>query len=152
MATFIYQAFLCPEEEGGYSAYIPDLKGCFSEGDTLIETVEMIADAGKTYISALVKEGEKVPVSTVREIPEGNREAWVSFEADPSYVIAGDVISAAQAARELGLSAGRITHMLNAGLLDGYREGRRTWITKESVKARVKEPRNAGRPKRLATA
>jgi predicted RNase H-like HicB family nuclease len=24
-----------PQEEGGYTAYVPDLPGCISEGDTL---------------------------------------------------------------------------------------------------------------------
>ena len=58
------------------------------------------------------------------------------------------MVSAAQAARELGVSAGRVTHMLDAGILDGYRSGRRTYVTEASIAARKASPRDAGRPKR----
>lgn len=86
MTNYIYQAFLTPECEGGYSAEIPDLPGCYSEGDDFIEAIEAIADAGKTYISSLIKAGDIVPSVTVREIPIETREAWVCFEAGASYI------------------------------------------------------------------
>ena len=56
----------------------------------------------------------------------------VFVEADESYIVDGPVVSAAQAARELGVSAGRVTHMIDAGILDGYRSGRRTYVTEAS--------------------
>lgn len=59
-------------------------------------------------------------------------------------------IAAAQAARELGVSAGRVTHMIDAGILDGYRSGRRTYVTEASIAARKAAPRDAGRPRREA--
>ncbi len=152
MESFAYQVFLTPEEGGGFSTEIPDLPGCYSQGDDIKDAVEMAADAGKTYIAALMKDGESIPGATVREVPEGDREAWVFFETDESYIVDGPVVSAAQAARDLGLSAGRVTHMLDAGLLEGYREGRRTWVTTASVEARKAAPVAAGRPRKAATA
>lgn len=152
MESFAYQVFLTPEEGGGFSTEIPDLPGCYSQGDDIKDAVEMAADAGKTYIAALMKDGENIPGATVREVPEGDREAWVFFETDESYIVDGPVVSAAQAARDLGLSAGRVTHMLDAGLLEGYREGRRTWVTTASVEARKAAPVAAGRPRKAATA
>lgn len=148
MEQFAYQVFLTPEEGGGFSTEIPDLPGCYSQGDDIKEAVEMAADAGKTYIAALMKDGESIPGATVREVPEGDREAWVFFETDASYIVDGPVVSAAEAARQLSLSPGRISHMIDSGLLDGYRTGRHTYVTEKSIKARLKAPRSAGRPKK----
>ncbi len=39
-----YPAVFHLTEEGGYSVEVPDLKGCISEGDTLAEAINMIAD------------------------------------------------------------------------------------------------------------
>lgn len=152
MATFAYQVFLTPEKEGGYSTEIPDLPGCYSQGDDIKDAVEMAADAGKTYIAALMKDGERIPGATVRAVPKGDREAWVFFETDESYIVDGEVVSAAQAARDLNVSPGRISHMLKSGLLDGYRSGRRTYVTQKSIDARLAAPRRAGRPKKAITA
>lgn len=152
MENLVYQVFLTPEENGGYSTEIPDLPGCYSQGDTLMEAIAMAADAGKTYVAALMEDGERIPTATVRDIPEGDREAWVTFEADPSYIVSDDVVSAAQAARDLGVSAGRVSHMINAGLLEGYRSGRRTYVTRDSIQARLDAPKGAGRPKKAAMA
>lgn len=150
MERLIYQAILTPEEDGGYSIEFPDLPGCFSDGDDFVDAVDMAADAAKTYVASLMRHGEAIPGPSVNAVPDGATDVWVSFEADPGYVIDGPVVSAAQAARELGLSAGRVTHMLDAGILEGYRQGRRTWISAASVEARKAEAPKAGRPKKAA--
>lgn len=49
------------------------------------------------------------------EVPEGCEAVCVFFEVDESYIMRGEVVSAAQAARELGVSAGHVSHMLAAG-------------------------------------
>lgn len=150
MESFVYQVFLTPEEGGGFSTEIPDLPGCYSQGDDFKEAVEMAADAGKTYIAALMKDGDRIPNATVRRIPEGDREAWVFFETDESYIVEGPVVSAAQAARELNVSKSRVTSMIDSGVLDGYRSGRHTYVTQRSIDARLTAPRSAGRPKKEA--
>lgn len=148
MGKFVYQAVMRPEDEGGYSVEFPDLPGCFTDGDDYMDAVEMAADAAKTYVASLMLHGERVPAATRHETPEGYESVYVFFEADESYIVRGEVVSAAQAARDLGVSAGRVTHMIDAGLLDGYRSGRRTFVTKESVSRRKSDPRGAGRPRR----
>ena len=40
-----YRALVHPEEEGGYWAEIPDLPGCFTQGDTLDEIYHNLAEA-----------------------------------------------------------------------------------------------------------
>lgn len=139
---------MTPEEDGGYSVCFPDLDGCYSCGDDFIDAVVMAEDAAKTFVSFLLKEGDKVPKAKRHDTPEGDESVWVTFEADPSYIVEGPVVSAAEAARRLNLSRARITSMLNSGLLDGYRTGRHTYVTEKSIKARLKAPRSAGRPKK----
>lgn len=150
MERLIYQAILEKDEDGAYSVSFPDLPGCFTFGDDFVEAVDMAADAAKTYVAALMAHGDAVPAPSLNAVPEGAADVWVSFEADPSYIVDGPVVSAAEAARELGLSAGRVTHMLDAGILEGYRQGRRTWISRKSVEARKAEAPKAGRPKKKA--
>lgn len=152
MGTYIFQAILSPEEEGGYSIEFPDLPGCFSCGDSFDEAVAMGADAAKTYIAALLSRGESVPESHRRPVLSGADDVMVFFEADPSYIVEGEVVSAAEASRMLQVSPGRITHMFNSGILKGYREGRRTWITVESIEARKLAPVTAGRPRKAQMA
>lgn len=44
MKKIFYPAIFHPEETG-YSVSVPDIDGCFSEGDTLEEAIDMITDA-----------------------------------------------------------------------------------------------------------
>ena len=147
---YLYEAVLEPAEEGGYNVYVPDLPGCYTEGDTITGAADMAADAMKTYVASLLTDGETPPPAGHHDCPEGCLLVAVSFEADASYVVDGPVVSAAEASRMLGLSAGRVTHMLDAGVLEGYRSGRRTWVTVESIEARMAEAPKAGRPRKRA--
>lgn len=40
-----YRALVHPEQEGGYWAEVPDLPGCFTQGDSLDEIYHNLADA-----------------------------------------------------------------------------------------------------------
>jgi antitoxin HicB len=40
-----YPIAIHPEEEGGYTALIPDLPGCISQGETLEEVIVNIEEA-----------------------------------------------------------------------------------------------------------
>ena len=39
-----------PSEEGGYTAYVPSLPGCISEGDTTEEAIANIREAIDLYL------------------------------------------------------------------------------------------------------
>ncbi len=152
MGKYIFQAFLTPEDEGGYSVEFPDLPGCFSFSDTFNEAVAMGADAAKTYVASLLSHKEAAPEPQRRPCPPGAESVMVFFEADPAYIVEGAVVSAAEASRMLKVSPSRITHMLDADVLDGYREGRRTWISVASIEKRLAEAPKAGRPRKAQMA
>ncbi len=57
-----YTVELEPQKEGGYTATVPALPGCISEGDTLETVLANIKDAIEGYIKVLVKHNRKVPL------------------------------------------------------------------------------------------
>ena len=62
-----YPISIYPEEEGGYTAMIPDLPGCMTQGETLEEVVMNIEEARQLWI-------ETVYLSQKREIPGPSRK------------------------------------------------------------------------------
>ena len=48
-------------EAGGYTAIVPSLPGCISEGDTVEEAIANIKEAIELHIESMVAHGEDVP-------------------------------------------------------------------------------------------
>jgi predicted RNase H-like HicB family nuclease len=48
-------------DDGSFSAYVPDLPGCVSSGNTREEVQHLIAEAVRLHIESLRKHGEPVP-------------------------------------------------------------------------------------------
>jgi predicted RNase H-like HicB family nuclease len=42
-----------PSDEGGYTAYVPSLPGCISEGDTLDEAMTNVREAIDLYLETV---------------------------------------------------------------------------------------------------
>jgi predicted RNase H-like HicB family nuclease len=53
MKDLIYKVVIEPQEEGGFTAYVPKLPGCVSEGDTYDETMENIKEALQLYLEVM---------------------------------------------------------------------------------------------------
>jgi len=56
-----------PQEEGGFTAYVPSLPGCISQGDTKEEAIKNVKEAIELYLEPDTNEliefsGEKVTV------------------------------------------------------------------------------------------
>ncbi len=47
-----YEVILEPSDEGGYTAYVPALRGCVSEGDNEEEALTNIKDAIVTWLDS----------------------------------------------------------------------------------------------------
>ncbi len=62
-----YPISIYPEEEGGYTAMIPDLPGCMTQGETLEEVVMNIEEARQLWI-------ETVYFSNKKDIPRPSRK------------------------------------------------------------------------------
>ncbi len=49
-------------EEGGFWAEVPALPGCYSQGETVEETMENIREAIEGHVEALRQEGQGIPL------------------------------------------------------------------------------------------
>jgi antitoxin HicB len=58
---YTYKVMLHKAPEGGFTASVPVLPGCFTEGDTLDEAIAMTKEAIELYIEELISRGEEVP-------------------------------------------------------------------------------------------
>lgn len=56
-----YRVVLVPEAQGGYSVLVPALPGCFTQGETRDEALEMAREAISLHIESLRADGEPVP-------------------------------------------------------------------------------------------
>ena len=58
-------------DDGSYSAYVPDLPGCVSCGDTVEEVRKLIEEAVNLHAESLRRHGEPVPppAATTHTVP-----------------------------------------------------------------------------------
>ena len=56
-----YTVIVFKAEEGGYWAKVPALPGCYSQGETIEESVKNIQEAIESHLAALRDEGKTVP-------------------------------------------------------------------------------------------
>jgi len=62
------QVILEPSDEGGFTAYVPSLPGCISEGDTREEAQANIKEAIELYLEPVEDDLACVPGAEVLEM------------------------------------------------------------------------------------
>lgn len=133
------------EDEGWFLALPFGLDGG-TQGETFEDACEMAADWLRVVCEHHAMEGSELPAPSFGNEPvHGGRVVLLGIDAGLDTV---RKVTASEAARMLGVTPGRVTQMLGAGRLEGWREGRRTWIALDSVEARLAETPKAGRPRR----
>ena len=65
MGSYRYTIILEREEDGGYHASCPTLKGCHTQGDTLDEAVANMHEAIAVYLESLRVHGEPIPAEDI---------------------------------------------------------------------------------------
>lgn len=57
-----YRVNIIPDpDEGGYTAYYPDLPGCMTCAESIKDLENMLNDAKKQWISSELKQGREIP-------------------------------------------------------------------------------------------
>jgi predicted RNase H-like HicB family nuclease len=64
MSEALRYAVVFERSEDGYGAYVPDLPGCVTVGDTLAETEANIREAITGHIAVMKEYGEAIPQPT----------------------------------------------------------------------------------------
>ncbi len=62
------QVVLEPSEDGGYTAYVPSLPGCISEGDSKEEALHNIKEAIALYLEPVDDDMGYGPAAEITEI------------------------------------------------------------------------------------
>ncbi len=85
MSIKIYYPAVFQKEEEGYSAWVPDLDGCISQGGTVGETAENISEAIGLMLETLAEHGENIPAPSNPETIPVKAEQFVTVIAfDPA--------------------------------------------------------------------
>lgn len=63
-----YHVVLEKQKEGGYTAYIPELPGCISEGETEEEALKNIKEAMELYLEELKSSNLETSLTRVKVI------------------------------------------------------------------------------------
>ena len=77
-ATIQCRVVICPEEDGGFSAYATRLPGVVGQGDSFEECLEDVREAFRAAISTYRELGEVIPWEDVDlDRPKTSTERWV---------------------------------------------------------------------------
>ena len=145
----LYEFEIAPKE-GMYIAIPFDFEGG-TVGDGFQEACQMAAD----WLKGTIEDCEMTGIP----LPEATFENKARY-ADGRIVLIGVAagretvarVSAAEAARRLGVTPARVSQMVKARQLTGWREGSRTWVALDSLEIMLHRARKAGRPKKYGGA
>jgi len=137
-------------EDGGMIAALPfGIEGATC-GKDLQEAVFMASDWLRATIEDQMIRGEKPESGTFGNEPRhGGKVIAISVDCDLKKI---DAVTAADAARILGVSSARIAQMCESGRLTSWKDGSRRMILRDSVNARLAEKPKAGRPRKTVEA
>ena len=139
---FAWCEFELYEDEGVVLADPCGLEGG-TEGASYEEAAAMAADWFKGMVQHWLMTGVPIPALPMGNAGvHGGRMLLVGVEASLADV---PRMTAAEAAERLGVSRPRISQMIRSGRLEGWREGRNTYVTAASVACRLDERAKAPR-------
>ena len=118
-----------------------------TEGYTFDDAVDMACDWLKAYAEHLAARNLEVPETECGLPLEHNgTRVIVCVPVGREHI---DAISASEAALLLNVSRARVSKLVFDRKLEGWKEGRNCFVTRESVVARLKDPKpKGGRPKK----
>lgn len=79
----VYQcrAMICPEPEGGYSAFALRLPGVVSQGESIEDAIDNLKEAFAGALEEYLSSGEAIPwKDVIVEGSEGSVERWVAVD------------------------------------------------------------------------
>lgn len=110
-----------------------DMEGTF--GDDLADAVESAFDWLSGVVDDALIEGRGMPPETFGHEPmHGGRVIAIGVSRELGDIPA---MTAADAARTLGVSRARVSQLIGSGKLDSWRDGTKRMVSRASVEARL---------------
>lgn len=125
-------AWPCPPMEGG------------TFGVDFDDAMDSAVDWLSGMVDAHLTDGVELPARSLGHKPQhGGSIIAIAVSRELGDIPA---MTAAEAARELGVSTARVAQLCKAGMLDSWRDGTRRMVSRASVEARMEEAPKPGRP------
>lgn len=138
-----------PDANGLCAALPFGLPGA-TQGEGFDEAMEMAADWLYHTVQYALIDGDDIPEPRFGNEPEnGGKVVTVAVDVDLSRA---DAVTAADAARILGVSTARIAQMCDKGQLTSWKDGAKRMVLRDSVNARLADTPKAGRPRKATAA
>lgn len=123
---------------------------CDMDGGTFGATLEEAAESASDWLFETVTDhlinSEAVPGGKLGHEPiHGGRIIAIAVKASLRNV---DAMTAADAARRLGVSTARVAQMCASGKLASWKDGSKRMVARRSVEARLAEAPRPGRPQK----
>lgn len=137
-------------KENGMVCAVPFEREGATSGSNLNDAVAMAADWLYETVKQESIDGKHPKSSSFDHKPKhGGIVIAVAIDFDLSRV---DAVTAADAARILGVSPARVAQMCKSNQLTSWKDGSKRMVLRESVNARLADNPRAGRPKKAAVA
>lgn len=81
MAKYAYPAIFTPESDGGFSINFPDLEGCYTCGNDMIDGLAMAEDALALVLYGYETDGREIPAPSKESDIPLSEGAFVNFVA-----------------------------------------------------------------------
>ncbi len=143
--VYAYDAIITKEEDGGYFVQFPQLPDAFTQGATREEATERASEVLTMILAGILDDGGEPPrQERVAEVVS------VCVDVTDSVVNATKCMTNAEAAQELGITSGRVSQLVKAGLLERAIVDGKPMVTIASVNRRKSNPPAGHRPRREA--
>jgi len=77
---YVYPAIFHAGKDGWYSIRFPDLPGCYSQGKSLLEAMELAQAALSEWLQYLADENERIPnASSIKDIETEDDAEFVTL-------------------------------------------------------------------------
>ena len=129
-------------EDGGWLVSFPDFEGAVAFGETVTDACEAASEVLRLFIAQTLDEGHALPQPST----EALMGHCFTVDVSEAYRLRTRCVTPSEAARELGVSAGRVSQLMADGRLSAVEADGRRLVTIESVEAYGRDRRGAGRP------
>jgi predicted RNase H-like HicB family nuclease len=144
---YIYEATIRKEDDGFFVEF-DDIDAAYASGDTIADAVQAATETLRLVLAEHIDTGLKLPKPNFKLSSNDILRVAIAVDVTPDFIERSKCVSITEAAEELGVTSSRISHMLDAGILQVVPFGNERLVTIASINERKANPKKAGRPRK----